>query len=201
VRNDGPMEDTLLDRMRQDWNKRACENACHYVQTGQEQWEDRDFFRSGEINIANEVMPDMVRICGGSRSPLDLKVLEIGCGVGRMTRMLARILGHVTALDISEEMLRQARNNLKDLDNVTLVLGDGCSLSGQEPEEFDFSFSFIVFQHVPNTRLFGLIAGKYFAFSSRMPFSSSRFKGARTCPGTKLTRGLECRFPNLRPNP
>jgi ubiquinone/menaquinone biosynthesis C-methylase UbiE len=144
------MEDALLDRMRQDWNKRACENACHYVHTGQQQWEDRDFFRSGEINVANEVMPDMVRICGGSRSPLDLKVLEIGCGVGRMTRMLARIFGHVTALDISEEMLRQARTNLKDLDNVTLVLGDGCSLSGQEPEEFDFAFSFIVFQHVPS---------------------------------------------------
>jgi ubiquinone/menaquinone biosynthesis C-methylase UbiE len=76
-------------------------------------------------------------------------MLEIGCGVGRMTRMLARIFGHVTGVDISEEMLKQARANTDDLKNVELVLGDGCTLKGLPDVSVDFAFSFIVFQHVP----------------------------------------------------
>ncbi|HKW98782.1 MAG TPA: class I SAM-dependent methyltransferase [Bryobacteraceae bacterium] len=144
------MDKNWIDRMREDWNKRARENARHYVQNAAFQWEDREFFRSGEINVANEVMSDASRICGGNRSPLDLRMLEIGCGVGRMTRMLARIFQHVTAVDISEEMICQARKNLGDLHNVTLIVGDGHSLAGLDSEHFDFAFSFIVFQHIPS---------------------------------------------------
>ena len=46
-----------------------------------------------------------------------------------MTRMLSRIFNHVTGVDISEEMIRQARQNTAGLDNVDLVLGDGCTLA------------------------------------------------------------------------
>jgi ubiquinone/menaquinone biosynthesis C-methylase UbiE len=136
--------------MRADWNARARENAQHYVQNAAGRWEERDFFRSGEICVANEVLPDMARICGGSRSPLDLGMLEIGCGVGRMTRMLAIVFGHVTAVDVSDEMLAQARANLAGLNNVSLVLGDGMSLAPIASESIDFAFSFIVFQHIPS---------------------------------------------------
>jgi ubiquinone/menaquinone biosynthesis C-methylase UbiE len=143
------MDARILNKMRSDWNDRAKENAQHYVQNEKEQWDRREFFRSGEINVANEVMTDMVAICGGQRSPLDLRMLEIGCGVGRMTRMLARIFGHVTGVDISEEMIRQARENTVDLNNVDLVVGDGCTLTGLPDASYDFAYSFIVFQHIP----------------------------------------------------
>ncbi len=143
------MDRQLISEMRKDWNARAAENARHYIQNANEQWGDREFFRSGEISVANEIMPDMVRICGGRRSPLELNILEIGCGIGRMTRMLARIFGEVTALDISDEMLAKAKVNLRDWENVRLVLGDGHSLAGMESDRFDFAFSFIVFQHIP----------------------------------------------------
>ncbi len=144
------MDQAILEKMRADWNARARENARHYVQNATADWDEREFFRSGEINVANDVMPEMLRICGGARSPLDLQMLEIGCGVGRMTRMLARIFGRVTALDVSDEMLTEARRNLAGFDNVALVLGDGASLSGFPSGEFDFAFSFIVFQHIPS---------------------------------------------------
>jgi len=143
------MDAQILNKMRSDWNGRAKENAQHYVQNDKKKWDQRDFFRSGEINVANEVMTDMVAICGGQHSPLDLGMLEIGCGVGRMTRMLARIFGHVTGVDISEEMVRQARGNTADLNNVDLLVGDGCTLAGLPDGKYDFAFSFIVFQHIP----------------------------------------------------
>jgi hypothetical protein len=63
--------------MRTDWNALARENARHYVQNATVKWNEQEFFRS--INLANDVMPKMLRICGGTRSPLDLNVLEIGC--------------------------------------------------------------------------------------------------------------------------
>ena len=93
------IDNDVLTRMRKDWDKRARENAPHYIVNSSKEWKDRDFYRSGEINVANDIMPEMHRVCGGSRAPLDLTALEIGCGVGRMTKRLARIFGHVTAVD------------------------------------------------------------------------------------------------------
>ncbi|MGH9622731.1 MAG: class I SAM-dependent methyltransferase [Bryobacteraceae bacterium] len=139
-----------LARMRSDWDTRAKENACYYVANSSTNWEGREFFRSGEINVANEIMPDVPHICGGQRSPLDLSVLELGCGVGRMTRMLSRIFGHVTAVDISAEMVNRAQNNLADLTNITFVVNDGHTLCGLSNDSYDFAFSFIVFQHIPS---------------------------------------------------
>jgi ubiquinone/menaquinone biosynthesis C-methylase UbiE len=136
--------------MRSDWNDRAKENAQYYVANSTKDWDAKEFFRTGEINVANDVLPDMHSICGGRRSPLDLSALEIGCGVGRMTRMLARVFGRVTGVDISEEMIEQARRNTADLNNVNLVVGDGCSLSGLPDSSLDYAFSYIVFQHIPS---------------------------------------------------
>ena len=147
------MDKQVLMKLRQDWDERARENAGYYIRlTDQKTCDEREFYRSGEVNVANEIMPDMPSICAAdrSRSPLDLAVLEIGCGVGRMTRMLARIFGHVTAVDVSKEMLVRAQANLASLDNVTLVLGDGATLSSLADESHDFAFSFIVFQHIPS---------------------------------------------------
>jgi ubiquinone/menaquinone biosynthesis C-methylase UbiE len=142
--------ESTLRVMREDWNKRAVENAEHYIQNANEKWDEREFFRSGEINVANEIMPDMHSICGGTRSPRDLSMLEIGCGVGRMTKFIARIFGHVTGVDVSSEMIVRAAANLASLDNVTLVTGDGATLSAVPDASQDFAFSFIVFQHIPS---------------------------------------------------
>jgi ubiquinone/menaquinone biosynthesis C-methylase UbiE len=148
--SDSQLRDSTLRAMREDWDQRAKENAEYYIHTGTENWSEREFFRSGEINVANEIMSDMLRICGGTRSPLDLDVLEIGCGVGRMTKMMGRIFRHVTAVDVSSEMIKRARSNLSALDNVKVILGDGATLSGVQDSSFDFAFSFIVFQHIPS---------------------------------------------------
>lgn len=141
--------------MRNDWNSRALENAQHYVQNSRIDWPDRDFFRSGEINAAKLVMTDMPRICGADQSPLDLSMVEIGCGVGRMTRMLSRIFAQVTAIDISDAMVARARDNSADLPNVTILLGDGATLQPLPSDSQDFVFSFIVFQHIPSIQVIG----------------------------------------------
>ena len=40
---------TTAPNMRRDWDRRARENARHYVVTGQESWTDEEFYRSGQV--------------------------------------------------------------------------------------------------------------------------------------------------------
>jgi ubiquinone/menaquinone biosynthesis C-methylase UbiE len=139
----------MIEQIRHDWNQRSRDNSRQYIVSGKPELEERDFSRSGEINVANEIMTDIPRICGANRSPLDLHMVEIGCGVGRMTRMLAKLFGEVTALDVSDEMVSEARSNTQDLPNVRILLGDGATLQPLQSACADF-VSFIVFQHIPN---------------------------------------------------
>jgi len=51
-------------------------------------------------------------------------VLELGCGTGFTSTMIARIAKHLTATDMSEEMLERASANLGDLNNVRIQVED-----------------------------------------------------------------------------
>ncbi len=51
-------------------------------------------------------------------------MLELGCGTGRVTRILARHARRVLAVDVSPEMLRRARQQLGGCPNVALVRAD-----------------------------------------------------------------------------
>ena len=142
-----------LEKMREDWDQRARENARHYVASGQEQWSDEEYFRSGEINVEREILTDLGNVCQG-RDPKQMRVLEIGCGTGRITRALAKFFGEVYAVDISGEMVRQARLALRDYPNAHVFQNNGRDLTvvreaaGEAP--LDFAFSYIVFQHIPS---------------------------------------------------
>lgn len=139
-----------LRKMRRDWDVRARENARHYVNTARQDWTDEEFFRSGEQMVAEEIFTDMTNVCQG-RWPRRMKVLEIGCGAGRITRALSDVFGQVHAVDVSGEMIRQARQALADRPNVVLYQNNGADLSVLPPDlQFDFAFSCIVFQHIPS---------------------------------------------------
>src|SRR5262245_21843164 len=62
------------------------------------------------------------------RLPLDgdERVLDAGCGSGRVTRLLLDRLprGSVVALDLSAQMLEEARRNLHDYTRVSFVRAD-----------------------------------------------------------------------------
>jgi SAM-dependent methyltransferase len=107
--------------------------------------------------------PDLERFWAGGREDLDLllstvgaelrpgdEVVEIGCGVGRLTRVLAERVASVRALDVSERMLELAREHNPGLANVEWMLGDGTSLAGVDSSSADAVVSHVVFQHIPD---------------------------------------------------
>ncbi|HWY47222.1 MAG TPA: methyltransferase domain-containing protein [Bryobacteraceae bacterium] len=141
--------DQQLEKMRADWDQRARENARHYVNTANTQWTDEEFFASGERTVAEEILTDMSNICQG-KPPAGMRVLEIGCGAGRVTKALAKLFGEVHAVDVSGEMVRQAGEALRGHPNAFVYQNNGKDLTGVPEREFDFAFSSIVFQHIPS---------------------------------------------------
>ncbi len=141
-----------LENMRRDWDQRARENARHYVATGKEDWSDDEFFRSGEASAEGDILNDTDNVFQG-KNPKQMRVLEIGCGAGRVTRALGRIFGEVHGVDVSGEMVAQARAAVADMPHVHVYQNNGFDLSVIPPLEFDFAYSFIVFQHVPSREI------------------------------------------------
>ena len=138
-----------LEKMASDWDQRARENARFYVASGREDWTEEEFFRSGEMTVEEEILTDMINISQG-KTPREMKVLEIGCGAGRVTRALAALFGEVHAVDVSGEMVELARRALAGSPNAHVYKNNGMDLSVVPELSFDFAFSSIVFQHVPS---------------------------------------------------
>jgi SAM-dependent methyltransferase len=135
--------------MRHDWDERARENARYYVATGKNDWTDEDFFASGEQAVKEDILTDMLNICQG-KEPSQMRILEIGCRAGRITRALSNVFGEIYGVDMSGEMVACARAALSDRNNVYLYQNNGYDLSVVPRQEYDFAYSNIVFQHIPS---------------------------------------------------
>jgi SAM-dependent methyltransferase len=135
--------------MRQDmkrfWNTRAKENAPFYIATwrGHDRTDTEDFFLTGDEAMA------FVSAAGYQPTGQD-RMLEIGCGIGRMTHGFAALFGRVDAIDVSGEMIARANELKGDLDNVQFHETSGQDLALFEDNSMDFCFSYIVFQHIPS---------------------------------------------------
>jgi SAM-dependent methyltransferase len=140
-------QEDRLARMREDWDRRARQNSRHYIANCRETWPDEEFHRSGEETFEADIASDMGNICRGN-DPGRMKVLEIGCGAGRLTRAFAKRFGEVHAVDISGEMIRQAREELAEFPNVHLYQNNGADLRVVPAREFDFAYSTAVFHHI-----------------------------------------------------
>jgi SAM-dependent methyltransferase len=130
-------------------------------------WDDRGredpfFFVDNRLDYGK---PDLERFWAGGQHDLDKLLdavgaqfrpgdtaVEIGCGVGRLTRHVAPLVSAVKALDISGDMLRLAREHNPELGNVEWIHGDGASLAGIDDASADCIVSHVVFQHIPDPR-------------------------------------------------
>ena len=74
-------------------------------------------------------------------------VLEIACGIGRVSRFVAPHCASLYCTDILEEALQEVTKNLKDHNNVCFQKTNGYDLSGFRPAYFDCVYSFTTFFH------------------------------------------------------
>ncbi len=118
---------------------------------------DRNLTRDLDQAVTRETLADL-----DCRS-----ILEIGCGTGKNTALLARIGRKVLALDFSEGMLDRAREKVP-FDNVTFAVADITVRWPCEDQFVDLVVCNLVLEHVRNLSV-------VFAEASRVLVSGGHF--------------------------
>lgn len=72
------------------------------------------------------------------------RALDYGCGVGRLSRALSDRFTSVIGVDLSPDMITEARRNTADRSNLRFELAGSMG-----EDKVDFVMSKIVFQHIP----------------------------------------------------
>lgn len=136
--------------MRADWNARAREDAHYYVAFGRRGQDDEEFLATAR-EMARGFELELSRLAPGD--PRARRALEIGCGPGRLMRPLSRHFGEIHGVDISDEMIRLAREKLADIPHAHPRHAPGSDLAAYAGDSFDFVYSYAVFQHIPDREI------------------------------------------------
>jgi SAM-dependent methyltransferase len=138
------MEDPkVLERMREDWNQRASEDAYYYVAFGRREQDDDEFFATA-ADVVRGLTAELKRLKARDAA------LEIGCGPGRLMRPMSRHFTEIHGVDVSDEMVRLARERLRGVTHAHPQVTAKSDLAMFPDAKFDFVYSYAVFQHIPS---------------------------------------------------
>ncbi|MEG4579486.1 glycosyltransferase [Microcoleus sp. MON1_C5] len=143
-----PVNQAFLSKEREFWNVNSLYEAMF-----------SRVFTSSEID--QMTLPEKIaawedsqktsvkQILEGIPSQPEWKILEIGCGVGRIIKPLREMFAQVDGVDIAENMIEFAKKYLADgKQNGQVYVNNGCDLQALISENYDFVYSTIVFQHI-----------------------------------------------------
>ena len=152
-------------KMKKEWNERTKMNPLFVIATDHSETEE-DFWNSGidECNDILGVNTERYQKIIENKETTNMNILEIGCGIGRILIPMRKIFGNVTGIDISSEMVLLGQKYVSDIPNCSIVENNGIDLSEFLDNSFDFCYSFIVFQHIPDKN----VVEKYISEVSRV---------------------------------
>ncbi len=133
---------TDLQTMAEHWERFARENPMHFIATARHQWTAEEFYASAAPLVATVL--DWI----GPNVPRR-RVLEIGCGLGRVTSQFAHHFERADGVDISPAMIAQAIAASPSA-NLHFSVVDGDRLNGFNSETIDLVYCGLVFQHIPD---------------------------------------------------
>jgi SAM-dependent methyltransferase len=143
----------MLERHKQNWEELGELDPLWAVLSDPARryggWDIDEFFQTGEETFSR--LLDRATLYGvpSSRD----RALDFGCGVGRLTRAVATRFRECYGLDISEEMIRQARALNSSARNCVFRVSGESTLEDFPAEHFDCVLSLLVLQHLPSKRL------------------------------------------------
>jgi len=158
--------DTPVDiKMKKEWDARSKLDTLFVISTEHSK-NYEDFWQSGMDDIKSILDIDGSRFekITHQKDPKKMRILEIGCGIGRLLIPMSEIFGRVIGVDISSEMIHKGKKHLENIQNCQIFENNGIDLSEFSDNYFDFCFSFIVFQHIPEKK----IVEKYISEVSRV---------------------------------
>lgn len=110
------------------------------------------------------------------------RVLEVACGTGYWTRLIAPVAAHVLALDAAPATLELARRRVP-AGSVDFVVGDAYALPPCSPP-FDAAFAGFWWSHVPRARLREFLRGLHACLTpgARVVFLDNRHVPGSSTP-------------------
>src|SRR5687767_13956386 len=113
----------------------------------------------------------------------DERVLEIACGTGYWTMLIAAHAESVLAIDAVEDVLAIARSKSYPRSNVRFEQGDAYALPAW-PEKFSACFAGFWWSHVPLARLDAFLEGlsAKLATGARVAFLDNRYVAGSSTP-------------------
>jgi len=129
-----------MNDISDEWSRRARRGGVAAVMSSRHSYQ--------ENRLASEKMKkDVINFLERNYGSLEGKrVLELGCGIGRFTRELAARAGHVTAVDMTPEMLARAREYTSGIQNITYIRSRIADLKAYL--NFDIVFETITLLHI-----------------------------------------------------
>jgi SAM-dependent methyltransferase len=136
--------------MQQTWDRLARRDAMHFISTDRSDWDEAAFLASGRERLA-----DLVARLEVDRACWRGVALDLGCGLGRFSFALAQDFEQVIGVDLSSEMIQQARSLAARIgcERVTFEQNSGADLAAIPSERCDLAFSYVVLQHIPDLRI------------------------------------------------
>ena len=135
-------------RQQREWEDLASVDPLWAILSDPERrggrWQLDEFFATGEADVerALTVAAELGRPVRRDRA------LDFGCGVGRVTRALAGRFSEVVGVDISEQMVEQARRLNEQVRNAHFLVNGAPDLRVLPDASFDLVYSRIVLQHL-----------------------------------------------------
>lgn len=132
----------IREKMRLDWDRRANVDPRYWV-SATEEADEASYLDSAERDTA-------ALLAGlGDRVDASARVLDLGCGIGRMTAPLAGHFASVVGVDVSPAMIEQARALHGEVANLRFEANSGADLSAFADGDFELVFSYSVLPHLP----------------------------------------------------
>jgi ubiquinone/menaquinone biosynthesis C-methylase UbiE len=98
--------------------------------------------QTGQTWVEQWILPSIAKL-----TDANWRVLEIGCGPGRLLAPLAERFREVIGVDFSQDMINYATRRLSAFTNIILQKNDGATLPFQD-QSVDLVLSVIAFQHM-----------------------------------------------------
>lgn len=139
---DYPPAMDIREKMRRDWDRRAGVDPRYWVAATQEA--DEESYLDSAQRDSEALLAGL-----GDRVPPSGRVLDLGCGIGRMAAPLAAHFAAVVGVDVSPAMIEQARALHGAVQNLRFEANSGADLGAFEDDGFELVFSYSVLPHLP----------------------------------------------------
>jgi len=142
-----------LQNNQRDWEILAQLDPLWAISTFKEKkfnkWNVEQFFLKGE-KLNHELSKEIKQL----GYPVQFKTaLDFGCGVGRVSRFIAKSFEECYGADISETMVALAKKYNQGISNCKFIVNSENNLSLFSDNYFDLVYSRIVLQHIPEKEI------------------------------------------------